>query len=207
MMFNSNFLTITSARSYYRAQASLVLADQRGATVASFRLLKTLMSNIVSTNTIAYKRVRDLLDIIINTMLTGVGDTSEVTGTITYKNDANTFFGAEIIRANKDFLAEEASAWITQNYGGTITSTTASTNVFTTSSDHNLRIGDPVVITGTIIAASGISVGVIYYVLTAPATNTFTLTATQGSPIPVDITANGTGSMQVRYACDAVSCK
>ena len=207
MMFNSNFLTITSARSYYRAQASLVLADQRGATVASFRLLKTLMSNIVSTNTIAYKRVRDLLDIIINTMLTGVGDTSEVTGTITYKNDANTFFGAEIIRANKDFLAEEASAWITQNYGGTITSTTASTNVFTTSADHNLRIGDPVVITGTIIAASGISVGVTYYVLTAPATNTFTLTATQGSPIPVDITANGTGSMQVRYAFDAVSCK
>jgi hypothetical protein len=207
MMLDSNFLTITSARSYYRAQAALVLADQRGATVASFRLLKTLMSNIVITNTIAYKRVRDLLDIIINTMLTGVGDTSEVAGTITYKNDTGSFIGAEIIRANKDFLAEEASAWITQNYGGTITSTTATTNVFTTSADHNLTIGDPVSITGTIIAGSGVTVGVIYYVLTKPATNTFTLTATQGSPIPVDITADGTGSMQVRYAFDPVLCK
>ena len=207
MMFDSNFLTITSAKSYYRAQASLVLADQRGATVASFRLLKTLMSNIVSTNATAYKRVRDLLDIIIDTMLTGVGDTSEVTGTITYKNDAGVFLGAEIIRANKDFLAEEASAWITQNYGGTITSTTASTNVFTTSADHNLTVGDPVIFAGSIISGSNVTPGLTYYVLTTPSTVTFTVTAIQSSILPVDITANGTGSMTVRYAFDSGSCK
>ena len=41
MMFDSNYLTITSARSYYRAQASLVIGDQKAATIAAFRYLKT----------------------------------------------------------------------------------------------------------------------------------------------------------------------
>ncbi len=207
MMFDSNYLTITSARSYYRAQASLVLADQKDATIASFRYLKTLMLAVVEENSTAYRRVKELMDIIINTMIKGVGSTPETTGTTTYKNDIGRFKGAEIIRVNKDFLASEATAWITQSYGGTVTSVTASSDRFTTSSAHNLTAGDPVVFSGTAITGSGITVGTTYYVLATPTTTTFTLAESSTSSTALDVTADGTGTMTVRYSFDDVACK
>ena len=204
MMFDSNFLTITAARSYFRAQASLVLGQQKAATIASFRYLKTLLLEIVSENTTARRRLKVLMDIIIDTMINGIGDTPEFTGTITYKNDIGRFNAGEIIRINKDFLAAEATAWITQSYGGTVTTTTASTDRFTTSAVHNLTVGDPVIFSGTVITGSGIEVGAIYYVRSTPTTTTFTI---DNGTVLVDIGVNGTGSMTVRYAYDDALCR
>ena len=204
MMFDSNFLTITAARSYFRAQASLVLGGQKAATIASFRYLKTLLLAIVETNATARRRLKVLMDIIIETMVNGIGDTPEFTGTITYKNDIGRFNAGEIIRINKDFLAAEATSWITQNYGGTVTTTTAATDRFTTSAVHNLTVGDPVIFSGTVITSSGITIGDIYYVRATPTTTTFTVD--NGLEI-VDISANGTGSMTVRYAFDDALCR
>ena len=206
MMFDSNVLTIMSARSYYRAQSSLVLGTQKAATVGSFRYLKTLLLAVVAGNTTATRRIKILMDIIINTMLNGVGSTSEVTGTVTYKNDIGLYNAAESLRLNKEFLASEATSWISANFGGTVTSTTATTNLFTTSAAHNLIVGDPVNFT-SIITGSGIVQNTTYYVLTAPSATTFTLSISQTLPTPVDITADGTGSMTVKYAFDVTSCK
>ena len=207
MMFDSNILTIMSARSYYRAQASLVVGTQKAATIASFRYLKTLLLAIVTTNATAKRKIKVLMDIIINTMINGIGNTSEVTGTITYKNDIGHYNAAESLRLNKEFLASEATSWITASFGGTVTSTTASTNLFTTSAAHNLTVGDPVNFTGSVITGSGVVQNTTYYVLTAPSATTFTLSMSQTIPITVDITADGTGSMTVTYAFDVTSCK
>ena len=207
MMFDSNYLTITSARSYFRAQAALVQGSQKAATIASFRYLKTLILNVVEGDTIASRRLKILMDIIIDSLSDGIGSTAEVVGTVTYKNDTGLFNGAEVLRLNEDFLASEATAWIRLNFGGTVTSTTASTNVYTTSAIHNLSIGDPVVFSGTVIAASGVTVGTTYYVLTTPTAQSITITATQDGTTAVDVTANGTGSMTVRYAFDDTLCK
>jgi hypothetical protein len=200
MMFDSNYLSITSAKSYYRAQSSLVIGAQKDATIGAFRYLKTLMSTIVTTDSTAYKRVRKSLDIIINTMIKGTGSTPEVNGTITYKNDTGLYKAGEILRINKDFLAAETAAYTTLSYGGTVTTTTASTDRFTTSSAHNLTVGDPVVFSGTVITGSGVSANTIYYIATTPTTTTFTITAIQNSILPVNITSDGSGSMTVRYA-------
>jgi len=207
MLFDSNYLTITSARSYYRAQASLVIGEQRDATIASFRYLKTLMLAIVEGNATVRRRVKILMDIIINTMINGIGSTPEVTGTITYKNDVGLYKGAEVLRANKNFLAAEATAWITQSYGGTVTSVTASTDRFTTSSAHNLTAGDPVIFSGTLISGSGIVASTVYYVLATPTTTTFTITDSAIETTAHNVTADASGSMTVRYAFDDTSCK
>ena len=207
LMFDSNYLSITAARSYYRAQAALVLGEQKAATVACFRELKTLVLAIISENAVAARRVKVLMDIIINTMLKGVGSTSEVAGTNVYNNDAGIFKAGEIIRLNKDFLAAEATSWITQSYGGTVTSTATATNTFTTSTSHNLTVGDPVTFTGSVIAGSGVVVGTTYFVLTVPSSKVFTLTASQVTLAELDITANGSGSMTVRYAYNETSCQ
>jgi len=204
MMFDSNYLTITSARSYFRAQAELVLGGQKEATVASFRYLKTLLLTAVDGDTTATRRLKVLMDIIIDTMVNGTGSTAEVVGTVTYKNDVGMFTGAEVLRLNKNFLAEEATAWIKQNFSGTVTSVTASSDLYTSSAAHNLKVGDPVVFSGTAIAGSGITVGTTYFVLTTPSATTLTITNAQNGTTPVNVTADGTGSMIVRYSFDEV---
>ena len=207
MMFDSNYLTITSARSYFRAQASLVVGSQKAATVASYRYLKTLLLAIVTNNATAKRKIKVLMDIIINTMLNGIGSTSEVTGTVTYKNSIGLYNAAESLRLNKEFLATEATLWITANFGGTVTTTTAATNLFTTSAAHNLSISDPIRFTGSIITSSGVTGGTTYYVLSVPSATTFTLSTSQTLPVTYDIPVNGTGSMTVTYAFDVTSCK
>jgi hypothetical protein len=207
MMFDSNYLTITSARSYFRAQASLVVGPQKAATVASYRYLKTLLLAVVANNATATRRIKVLMDVIINTMLNGIGSTSEVTGTITYKNEIGLYNAAESLRLNKEFLATEATSWINANFGGTVTTTTATTDLFTTSAAHNLIVGDPVNFTGSIITGSGVVQGTTYYVLSTPSATTFTLSMSQTLPTTVDVAANGSGSMTATYAFDATLCK
>ena len=207
MMFNSNYRSVLAGNSYYRAQAALVLGSQKLPTVAAFRYLKTLILNVVSTNATARARAKLLMNTIIGIVANGVGETPEVVGTTKYNNTQATAIGAEILRLNKDFLANEATAYISNTYKATVTSTTASNGRYTTSASHNFVIGDPVVFSGTAISNSGITTGVTYYVLTTPTTTTFTLTGTQGSSTPVTISNNGTGSMVATYAYDPVACR
>jgi hypothetical protein len=206
LMFGSNFRSIKSGLSYYQAQAGLVLSSQKTATLAAFNYLKTQIEAVI-TNATALARASANMQIIIDILDNGVGETPEVHGTITYENTLGIINGAEILRANIEFLAYESTAWITASYGGTVTTTTASNNRYTTSAAHNLTVGDPVVFSGTAIGSSGVNVGVTYYVLEVPSTTTFTLTATQNSSTEVNITVNGSGSMTVRYSYDADSCR
>jgi hypothetical protein len=207
LMMGSNFRSVKAGMSYYQAQASLVIGDQKRATLQAFRYLRGLVVTTVIANSEAVASVKNSMDIIINILDKGVGETPSVHGTMDYNNTLLDMNSVAILRANKTFLEHEATAWITQNYGGDVTTTTASSNLYTTSATHNLAIGDPVVFSGTVIGGSGILVGTTYYVLTVPSTTTFTLTATQGDTTPVDITSNGSGSMTVRYSFDAALCR
>ena len=205
MMFSSTYRTITAARSYYRAAASLVLGEQKSATIAAFRYLKTKLLSYATIGTTAHKRIKWLMDIIVNILSNGIGSTSEVFGTMTYENDVGIFNTAEILKINKEFLAAESTAWITQNYGGTVTTTTASTGRFTTSAAHNFVVGDPIEFSGTPITGSNVAVSTTYYVLAVPTPTTFTLSSTPGGTLlPV---GNGSGSMTVRYSFDIDLCK
>ena len=172
--------------------------------------IATVTSTTTITITNTYKSVSSITignTVTSMTATVSAGLAAEIYGTNSYNNDLGTIKGAEIIRANKTFLAYEATAYATQSYGGTVTTTTATTDRFTTSGNHNLTVGDPVVFSGTNITGSGITIGTTYYVLAVPTTSTFTLTATAGSSTAVNITSDGTGSMTVRYAFDEASCR
>jgi hypothetical protein len=128
----------------------------------------------------------------------------EYTGTNSYNNVATTINGAEILRANKSFLAYEATAWVKASYGGTVTTTTASNDRLTTSAAHNLTVGDPVVFSGTTIG--GIIAGTTYYVFSVPTTTTFTITNSQGGTSVFEIN-DGSGSMTVAYSFSESACR
>ena len=129
----------------------------------------------------------------------------EYAGTNAYNNVATTINGAEILRANKTFLSNEATAWVIANFGGTVTTTTASNGRLTTSAPHNLTAGDPVVFSGA--SLGGIIIGTIYYVLAVPTSSTFTLTQTQGSSTLFNVNDGSGGSMGVSYSFSVAACQ
>ena len=128
----------------------------------------------------------------------------ETSGTNVYNNQINAINGAEILRANKAFLASEATAYVSASYGGTVTTSTALTAQLGTSAPHNLTIGDPVVFSGASIG--GLVLGTIYYVLTVPSSTTFTLTNAQFSSTVFNVN-DGAGSMTVSYSFSPALCK
>jgi hypothetical protein len=147
LMMNSNYRSVRAGTSYYQAQASVVLADQKRATLQAFRYMKKEVADVIDNNPEAEAYVRKMMSIIIDIIDKGVGETPEVTGTLSYMNDIGIINTAEILRNNSTFLENEATAWIRSQFGGTVISTDDTTDEFTTSASHNLTVGDPVLFT------------------------------------------------------------
>jgi hypothetical protein len=123
-----------------------------------------------------------------------------------YNNTLATIQGAEIIRANKTFLANEMVAYVLSQFTGTVI-TTNSNGTITCSGPHNLTVGDPVVFSGTMFDGS-IVADTQYWVLTTPSTTTLTITST-----PPTITGQttkplggGSGSMTISYYMSQTKC-
>ena len=123
-----------------------------------------------------------------------------------YNNTLTTIQGAEIIRANKTFLANEMVAYVLSQYTGTVTGT-ATNGTITCSGAHNLSVNDPVVFSGTSFDSS-IVIGSVYWVLTTPSTTTLTLTATAptGATQTTKTLTGGSGSMIVSYYMNSTKC-
>ena len=194
MMLDSNYRTLIAALSYYRgAQADLVLGEQKTATIQSYRELKNVIASYVSgtsivnglTITNAKKRVNALMDIVINMLDKGENESPEITGTVTYFNDIQTINGVDILIANKNFLANEASAWITSEFTNTISN--ISNTTVTTTVAHKFGVGDPVSLADD---------NTNYIVATVPNTTSFT----------VDKTIVNQSSTSVTYRFDTQLC-
>jgi hypothetical protein len=125
-----------------------------------------------------------------------------------YNNTLSTIQGAEIIRANKTFLANEMVAYVLSQYTGTVTTTLAgAVGTITCSGNHNLSVNDPVVFSGTSFDAN-ITIGTVYWVLTTPSATTFTITITapgKGTQATKTL-VGGTGTMTVSYYMSPTKC-
>jgi len=210
MLLDSNYRTTVAANAYYRgAQADLVLGEQRNATVQSYRELKNLAAAYVSNSSLANgknsanprKRVNKLMDIVINMLDKGAGDTPEINGTITYLNDVATIKGVDILKANKNFLANEATAWVTENYSITLTGAVGTNLTFTTA--HPFVVNDPVVFDTT---SSGFTAGVTYYVASVVDELTITLAETIGGTA-IETDGQVTGTPVITYSFNEAACK
>ena len=205
-VLGTNFNAVTAGRAYLRATPSAlyVIANQKDAELGSINFIKHKAGMIAASGATA--QIVTTIDNIISYINTP--NNSEVHGTVTYNNTLATIKGAEILRANKTFLANEATAWITQSYGGVVTTTTATTNLFALGGNHNFAAGDQVVFSGTTYAGSGITTGTTYYVLASGLTSTAFAVSTVAGGTAIDITTNGSGSsLVVRYSFNAELCR
>jgi len=135
-----------------------------------------------------------------------IGAVVQTHGTLTYDNTLSTINGAEIIRANINFLAYESVAYVNASYGGTVSGTNSTGYLITTTGNHNFVVGDPVTFTGT-VGISNIVAGNTYYVLAAGLTSTsFAVTSTQFSLVPTQVATATLGSLTVKYAYSVPAC-
>ena len=205
LMLGSNFRSIKAGMSYHQAQAKLAITGlQRKPTLQSMRQLYKLVTDIVATDAASLKTTKHNMKTIINLVDKGPNETPEVHGTMTYYNNSTMHRAAEILKANTEYLASEATAWITQSFGGLVTDATAITNVYTTSTNHNLTVGDPVVFTN---AFGGAADDVTYYVFTTPSDTTFTVKALRTDTTEISLTTLTSTSCTVRYAFSEALCK
>ena len=199
LMMESNFRSVKAGSSYHQAQAKLAITGiQRKPTLQSMRYLYSLVTDIVSTNAVALSSVKHNMRTIISIIEFGVGETPEVYGTMTYYNNTTLYRAAEILKANKLYLAAEATAWITQSYGGTVTATSSIDSTITTSANHNFVVGDPVIFTN---AFGGVSSDLEYYVFSVLSDTTFTVADTLTAFTAVSLTTS-TATATVRYSFD-----
>ncbi len=201
-MLGSNFQTVKAAMSYYRAQASKVVGEQKRATVATFRYLRTLISTSLINYPTQKAQARSLMAAFIKIVDQGISDVVETYGTVTYNNTLSIIKGAEILRANADFLAAEASAYVTESYGGSVSSIGISSIVTTV--PHNLSVNDPVVFTG--VSDGGVSISTTYYVVNTPSNVAFNVSTTLGGT-PITLSVASTPTLTVRYKFDATLCQ
>jgi hypothetical protein len=116
MMFGSNFKSIKAGMSYYRAQASLVIAEQKTATAQAFNYLKSELINLVSDNSTASNRIESNMNIIISIITNGLTSVPSIvmpdpTGfDIEFKN------ARDLLKSNLNFIKEETIAFIENTY-------------------------------------------------------------------------------------------
>lgn len=157
MMLGSNYRSVKSGMAYYQAQASKVLSAQKRATLNAYRFLKDALKNVVASDSAAVSSVSKNMSIILNIIDKGIGETPDVNGSLTYVNNLGNGYAVEILRDNKEFLASESTAWIRSTFTGIVTTTESGTNLLTTSSAHNLSVGDPVIFPNNVITTSATS--------------------------------------------------
>ena len=157
MMLGSNYRSVKSGMAYYQAQANKVLSAQKRATLNAYRFLKDALKNVVASDSEAVASVSKNMSIILNIIDNGIGETPDLNGSLTYVNNLGNGYAVEILRANKEFLASESTAWIRSTFTGTVTSTASGTNLLTTSTAHNLSVGDPVIFPNNVIVTSATS--------------------------------------------------
>ena len=119
MMFNSQFRSISAARSYYRAQASTVTGSQLIATIDAFTQLKAELLTLVTGNTLAIDRVTDKMDLILGILTSGESSIPNrpyaldiPTSGTNNASDAQVLRARNLIQSNRTFIEAEIIAWI-----------------------------------------------------------------------------------------------
>jgi len=158
------------------------------------------LTGLTANAVFGIQNIQNMPSKIVNgTVSPGFNQTANYSAT-GYNNSLTTITGAELLRLNFSLLIADAIQYVQNVYGATVTST-SSAGLFTTSTPHQLLVGDPVQfgLTGTLF--DQVNLGNIYWVLTTPSSTTFTVSNTQpGTGTQSTYGLIGiTGSMSVNY--------
>lgn len=120
MVLNTNYRTVLAGTAYYRSTSNVVTATQKVETISAINFVKNEVLASISANnspgSAPYDRVSARFNTIINILSSG----TSVAPAIEFNNptsvDVNRARAKELLQANRQFLIEEGSAYITANY-------------------------------------------------------------------------------------------
>jgi len=114
-MFGSNFRSITAGRSYYRANASVVLDRQKKATIEAYEVLRDYVAELVSDNAVAVESVNDNMDMLIDIIDQGVTAVPEYKIPTPFTLDEGIRRARDLISLNREFIKAEVIRFISDN--------------------------------------------------------------------------------------------
>ena len=113
MVLNTNYRTIKAATSYYRATSTLVVTDQLTQTVSAINFLKVkVFALLINGPADPYSRVVGLFTTFLNIIQNGLGVTPAFLYTPPTGATSATVNASLILQNNKNFIAEETVAYI-----------------------------------------------------------------------------------------------
>ena len=110
LMFGSNHRSITAALSYYRANASVVLAEQKFQTVIALKKQQEL--SVAYLSGIALSRAQELFTTIIDIINNGVSTSPNRVSADPVGYDVGFADSRRLLVSNKAFIQDEMDAWI-----------------------------------------------------------------------------------------------
>jgi hypothetical protein len=115
MVFNTNYRSIIAGSSYLRASAINVRNNQTVETISALYKLKDLLLNLVDINSTQASSMGQNMDMIINILSFGNIAVPSINFNPPVGVDSDRKKAADILQANRQFLIEEGSAYITEN--------------------------------------------------------------------------------------------
>ena len=116
MVFNTNYRSILTGTSYYRATASNVVGVQRQETIDAIEFVKDAVLEMIDAGTY-YDSISERFDIIIDIISNGVAASPSYVFTPPPDfASSSRYLAANIIQSNKLFLIEDGIAYIAANY-------------------------------------------------------------------------------------------
>lgn len=115
-VYNTNYMTAKTARSYYRAVASEVIQSQKVETIAALEFARDLTLSFTNPALGTKARIQTNFNTVINVINNGEGVIPALTytvpaGTATSRSNALT-----ILRANRTFLMQKGTEYVNVNY-------------------------------------------------------------------------------------------
>ena len=138
----------------------------------------------------------------INYHINAVGSDPAMTGTNTAVSSYDVYAAVRILERNKDFLANEATAYTNFTYSWTASATAAATDEITVASTTGMTVNMAVRFTGSVFG--GVALATTYFIKTIGA-GVITVSATRGGTT-LDLSA-ASGTMTVSYYYDQTLCQ
>ena len=120
LMFGSNFQTITAARSYYRASASVAIGVQKAATIDAFTFLRDEILTVVASSSAAVASVTANMNMFLDVITNGLDQEPAIVNPDPTGYDSNFNRARTLIESNRAFIKAEVIQYISNNYVGLV---------------------------------------------------------------------------------------
>jgi hypothetical protein len=200
-MFNSNYRTVKAAYAYLRANSVELYTTANLKTYTRYALSYAATQALanVGGDATAQSRITTLMTLVDDIIFGAYNE-----GSICQTEIRAADWARLQLERNRAYIIAEISAYMTQTFKGTVTSSATANDIFTISDTSWLQRNAAIRFSGTVFG--GVSTGTTYYVQNVVSSTTFTIATTRDATTPLNLSTVASGSMTVAYYFNSDLC-